>query len=315
MSSTPDEITIEYEESGQILIKELDKVILSKGAWTTILFRYQELDAETGEYGPDKYAIRRYQKSGGEYRQIQHIQRGTGSQDRGCPLRLARGRLMHTLAQMLSAVLVTAFFFFQTAIAHADGLFSATVTQCTDGDTLVLDTGQRVRLAGVDTPEKGSKDTPPQYYAREAARFTCERTRKQRVKVIPLPGASRDRYQRLVAEIILPDGRSLNEQLLQQGMASFYAHKNLPSQLVRRLTAAQKDALDKRAGCWGFILTRPQAQEPYIGNRNSKRFFSKACLRTANISKKNQIRFSDLEEAFRSGYAPARPCGIWPSAE
>ena len=161
----------------------------------------------------------------------------------------------------------------------------------------------------------GSKDTPPQYYAREAARFTCERTRKQRVKVIPLPGASRDRYQRLVAEIILPDGRSLNEQLLQQGMASFYAHKNLPSQLVRRLTAAQKDALDKRAGCWGFILTRPQAQEPYIGNRNSKRFFSKACLRTANISKKNQIRFSDLEEAFRSGYAPARPCGIWPSAE
>ena len=81
---------------------------------------------------------------------------------------------MHTLAQMLSAVLVTAFFFFQTAIAHADGLFSATVTQCTDGDTLVLDTGQRVRLAGVDTPEKGSKDTPPQYYAREAERFTCE---------------------------------------------------------------------------------------------------------------------------------------------
>ena len=94
---------------------------------------------------------------------------------------------MHTLAQMLSAVLVAAFFVFQTAIAHADGLFSATVTQCTDGDTLVLDTGQRVRLAGVDTPEKGSKDTPPQYYAREAARFTCERTRKQRVKVIPLP--------------------------------------------------------------------------------------------------------------------------------
>ena len=32
-------------------------------------FRYQEIDAETGEYGPDKYAIRRYQKSGGEYRQ------------------------------------------------------------------------------------------------------------------------------------------------------------------------------------------------------------------------------------------------------
>lgn len=69
MSSTPDEISIEYEENGQILIKELDKVVLSKGAWTTILFRYQELDQETDTYGPDKYTIRRYKKSGGEYRQ------------------------------------------------------------------------------------------------------------------------------------------------------------------------------------------------------------------------------------------------------
>ena len=222
---------------------------------------------------------------------------------------------MHIFAKMLSAVLVAAFFVFQTTFSHAEGLFSATVTQCTDGDTLVLDTGQRVRLAGVDTPEKGSKDTPPQYYAREAAHFTCERTRKQRVKVIPLSGPSRDRYQRLVAEIILPDGRFLNEQLLLHGMASFYAHKNLPSQLVRRLTAAQKEALDKRTGCWAFVLARPQAQQPYIGNKNSKRFFSQPCQRTVTLSKKNQVRFSELEEAFRAGYAPARQCGIWPSAE
>lgn len=69
MSSTVDEISIEYEENGQILIKELDKAILSKGAWTTILFRYQELIAESGEYGPEKYSIRRYKKSAGEYRQ------------------------------------------------------------------------------------------------------------------------------------------------------------------------------------------------------------------------------------------------------
>ncbi|MFQ8736222.1 MAG: thermonuclease family protein [Bilophila wadsworthia] len=176
---------------------------------------------------------------------------------------------MHTLAQMLSAVLVTAFFVFQTAIAHADGLFSATVTQCTDGDTLVLDTGQRVRLAGVDTPEKGSKDTPPQYYAREAARFTCERTRKQRVKVIPLSGASRVRYQRLVAEIILPDGRSLNEQLLQQAWLLLRAQEP-PQPVGTPPDCGSKDALDKRAGCWGFILTVLRLKSPTsaIGTAN-----------------------------------------------
>lgn len=69
MSNTPDDITVTYEENGQTLIKELDKAILSKGAWTTILFRYQEYDSDTDTYGPDKYTIRRYKKSGGEYRQ------------------------------------------------------------------------------------------------------------------------------------------------------------------------------------------------------------------------------------------------------
>jgi hypothetical protein len=68
MSDTPETLTVEYEENGQILIRELDKAVLSKGAWTTILFRYQELDASTDAYGPDKYVIRRYKKSGGEYR-------------------------------------------------------------------------------------------------------------------------------------------------------------------------------------------------------------------------------------------------------
>ncbi|PIE58903.1 MAG: hypothetical protein CSA33_00970 [Desulfobulbus propionicus] len=67
MAETPDEITLNYEEDGTLIVKELDKVILSKGAWTTILFRYQDLNKSTGEYGPDKYSIRRYQKRNGQY--------------------------------------------------------------------------------------------------------------------------------------------------------------------------------------------------------------------------------------------------------
>lgn len=69
MSTTIDEITVNYEDNGQLIIKELDKAVLSKGAWTTILFRYQEWRPESDDYGPDKYVIRRYRKTGGEYRQ------------------------------------------------------------------------------------------------------------------------------------------------------------------------------------------------------------------------------------------------------
>jgi hypothetical protein len=67
MASTPDEITISYSEGGQELVKELDKQILTKGAWTTIIFRYQDWNNAKQEYGPDKFTIRRYQKRNGEY--------------------------------------------------------------------------------------------------------------------------------------------------------------------------------------------------------------------------------------------------------
>ena len=69
MAATIDDLTIEYEEDGLITVKQIDKQVLSKGAWTTIIFRYQDWDRRKEEYGPDKYSIRRYQKRDGEYKQ------------------------------------------------------------------------------------------------------------------------------------------------------------------------------------------------------------------------------------------------------
>ena len=67
MAADANDITINYEEDGTLIVKELDKEILSKGAWTTILFRYQDFNRGKEEYGPDKYTIRRYQKRNGQY--------------------------------------------------------------------------------------------------------------------------------------------------------------------------------------------------------------------------------------------------------
>ena len=69
MSETIDEITMNYEEDGELLVKELDKVVLTRGAWSTIMFKYQDLDKKTSEFGPIKYSIRRYQKRNGEFSQ------------------------------------------------------------------------------------------------------------------------------------------------------------------------------------------------------------------------------------------------------
>lgn len=68
MNETVDDLTIEYEENGQLLVKEVDKVVLSKGLWATVLFRYRQWQPETSDYGPDKFAFHRYKKTAGEYR-------------------------------------------------------------------------------------------------------------------------------------------------------------------------------------------------------------------------------------------------------
>jgi hypothetical protein len=63
------EITINYEEDGVLLVKELDRQVLSKGAWATLVFKYQQWDNNKNEYGPIRFTIRRYRKSNDEYRQ------------------------------------------------------------------------------------------------------------------------------------------------------------------------------------------------------------------------------------------------------
>ncbi len=67
MAETVEELTIHYEEDGVVLRKENGKNVLSKGAWTTIMYLYQDLDRKTEEFGPQKVSIRRYQKRDGSY--------------------------------------------------------------------------------------------------------------------------------------------------------------------------------------------------------------------------------------------------------
>ena len=69
MSETIDELGIEYVEGDKVIIKQLDKNILTRGNWTTIMYLFQELNKKTDEYSPPKVSIRRYQKRNGVYRQ------------------------------------------------------------------------------------------------------------------------------------------------------------------------------------------------------------------------------------------------------
>jgi len=69
MDTENTEPTVEQtDETGEVIVKELAKEYLSKGAWATIAFLYQEKD-KTGNFGEAKVSLRRYQKKDGVYKQ------------------------------------------------------------------------------------------------------------------------------------------------------------------------------------------------------------------------------------------------------
>lgn len=109
-----------------------------------------------------------------------------------------------------------------------------------DGDTVVLlRNGEEVtvRLYGVDTPEKN------QAYGQRAKQYTSELAFGKTVRLII---NNKDRYGRTVGTIILPDGRSLNEELVRNGYAWHYKAYSKDQNLAN----AEVDARRFKRGLW-----------------------------------------------------------------
>jgi hypothetical protein len=68
MAETIEELSYNYEDEGVLVRKELDKMVLTKGSWATVMFLYQELDKATGKFRAPKIAIVRFKKFRGSYR-------------------------------------------------------------------------------------------------------------------------------------------------------------------------------------------------------------------------------------------------------
>ena len=196
-------------------------------------------------------------------------------------------------------------------MAQPDGM----VAHCFDGDTFKLRDRRVVRLAGIDSPELGRGETIPQYYAREAKAELERLTRGQQVSLYSAGVSDHDRHGRLVADVRLADGRSLNDLMVASGAAFFYPHRDLGPEFQERLRELQAEAIHERRGLWAHLLELPLAQETYVGNRGSLRFFPVNCPEARHIKPRNRVHFGTLMDAFLAGYAPARVCLFWPDAK
>jgi micrococcal nuclease len=126
-----------------------------------------------------------------------------------------------------------------------------TVVRASDGDTLVLEDGERVRLIGVDTPETHHADPRVRDFAAAATRFTRDLTVGRSVTLSFEPRARYDRYGRTLAYVTLPDGELLNLMLVREGYG--FAYTRFPFALRKEFQRAEADARRAHRGLWADL--------------------------------------------------------------
>ncbi len=131
----------------------------------------------------------------------------------------------------------------QSQSAHPARQGAGVVTHFVDGDTIDVSGYGRIRLIGIDTPERGR---PGFVQATERTRALCD---GQAVRVEVCPVRPTDRYGRTRALIYLPDGMMLNTRLLEEGWAVVYT---LPPCHVdsAQWLPLERAARDAKRGLW-----------------------------------------------------------------
>lgn len=138
-----------------------------------------------------------------------------------------------------------------TAEQNQPGLYK--VVSFADGDTISVDmngTTEKVRLIGVDTPETHDPRKAVQCFGQAAAAFTRQTIGANRVRLESDPqNTNRDRYDRLLRYVYLPDGTLVNAEIIKQGFGFAYVY--FPFSKLEGFKNYQKDAEKAKTGLWG----------------------------------------------------------------
>jgi micrococcal nuclease len=133
-----------------------------------------------------------------------------------------------------------------------------TVVKAVDGDTIDINVPDvnfphtRIRLWGVDTPETKDPRTGPMFFGKEASEFTAKVTLGKQVTIfLDNEKSSRDKYHRLLAYVQLPDGKFLNEELLNEGFA--YADSRFKHRLYYKYKQLESLARKQKKGLWANV--------------------------------------------------------------
>jgi micrococcal nuclease len=114
------------------------------------------------------------------------------------------------------------------------------VTNVIDGDTIVISGGERVRLLGIDTPEKG------EFYYKES-KGRMEQLVENKEVLLKKEGENKDKYGRILRYIFLND-TNINLLLVEEGFAICYFYEESKYQAVCK--DLEENAMQNKIGRW-----------------------------------------------------------------
>lgn len=153
----------------------------------------------------------------------------------------------------------------QAAVSVQPGQYA--IDHYIDGDTIAVNMNgkvEEVRFIGIDTPETHKPNTPVQCYGPAAAAHTQAAIKAGgghvRLASDPL-STNRDRYDRLLRYVYLPDGTNLNELNVQQGYAFYYPY--FPFSKSTEFKADEDAAIKAKKGLWNACKPTPSDNGGY----------------------------------------------------
>lgn len=184
---------------------------------------------------------------------------------------------------------------------------TAVCTKVVDGDTIYLDNGEKVRLVGVNTPERGVEG----YIV--SKNFVQKLCLNKEISLDIDDSKHNDRYGRTLAVVIV-DGKNLNEMLLKEGLAEimymppseFYPYDwaNGDTHVANSHSSSSSSS---NTGTSNSHSTSTDSGS-YVGNANSGKFHVASCSSVDKMSEGNKVFFSSRDEAINQGYQPCKRC-------
>lgn len=122
------------------------------------------------------------------------------------------------------------------------------VKRVVDGDTFVMEDGEKIRLIGINAPEVGHNGEPEMPFGEEAKKYLKEKITGQKVR-LEFDVDEKDVHGRTLAYAYLEDGTFINEDLVRNGWARA---KSYPPNTSKQdiLFDAQEEAKKEKRNIW-----------------------------------------------------------------